>query len=251
METAGKTAVVTGGAQGIGAAVASRLAADGAKVAIVDHDVAAGEASARAMGAVYIPADLADRSNVTPAMRAALAQLGGIDILVNNAGGAPAEGPYFPGAGRREWGAVVELNLLALMLCTQLALASMAGRGGGAIVNIASVAGLGTAPHAMPEYAAAKAAVVRLTASSAGLWETDGVRVNCVCPDMVDTPSSRRSRAAMSAAERGRLPPVIEPGDIAAAVVGLVRDEGLAGRVLVCPGGGEPYLLPVREWGSA
>ncbi|NGN69058.1 SDR family NAD(P)-dependent oxidoreductase, partial [Streptomyces sp. A7024] len=250
METAGKTAVVTGGATGIGAAVAARLADDGAKLAIVDHDPTAGEATARALGAVFVPADLSDRSNVTPAMRAATAQLGGIDILVNNAGGVldpgtdgagGVDGPYYPHSGRREWGAVMELNLLALMLCTQLALASMTQRGGGAIVNMASIAGLGTDPHRVPEYAAAKAAVIRLTAGCAPLRESAGVRVNCVCPDMVDTPSSRRVRATMSGPDLDRLPPVLAPEDIASAVVRLIADESLAGRALVCPGGAEPY----------
>jgi NAD(P)-dependent dehydrogenase (short-subunit alcohol dehydrogenase family) len=132
------------------------------------------------------------------------------------------------------------------MLATQAAISAMRKRGGGAVVNISSVAGLGLAPHAAPDYAAAKAAVVRLTAALAPLAKED-IRVNCVCPDWVDTPAVQRSLATMTQEERAAIiPPELVPAeDIAEVVVGLIRDDSLAGRVLTCPAGGEWALLPV------
>jgi len=178
---------------------------------------------------------------VRETMAVAADRLGGLDVLVNNAGGiAP---PYYPDAPVERWSHALDLNLRAVMLATQLAIELM-GPGGGAVVNIASSAGLGLGAHRAPEYAAAKAGVVRLTATLAPLSGQRGVRVNCVCPAMVDTPSSRRDRAGMTPAERAALPPVLAPEEIAAAVTELVENEELAGRVMVCNGGERPYLLP-------
>jgi NAD(P)-dependent dehydrogenase (short-subunit alcohol dehydrogenase family) len=131
------------------------------------------------------------------------------------------------------------------MLATQLVLGPMRARGGGAIINIASTAGLGTAGHWAPEYAVAKAGVVRFTACLAPLRETMGVRANCICPGLVDTPSSRRSRAAMTPTELAALPPVLAPADIAAAAMEFLADDTLAGRIMLCRGGEAARLLPV------
>ncbi len=114
----------------------------------------------------------------------------------------------------------------------------MRGRGGGVIVNIASMAGIGVGPHPAPVYAASKAAVVRLTAALAPLGPRLGIRVNCVCPDWVDTPMTQRTRAALSPeAWRAMAPSVMTPPeDIAEAVADIVTDETLAGRVMLCVG---------------
>jgi NAD(P)-dependent dehydrogenase (short-subunit alcohol dehydrogenase family) len=119
---------------------------------------------------------------------------------------------------------------------------SEAGRGGGAIVNVASVAGLGAGPHSAPEYAAAKAGVVRFTAALGSL-AGEGIRVNAICRDYVDTPAVQRSVAAMSEEERAALPPLVPPAAIAGGVLDLIRDDSLAGRVLVRFADGEPHLL--------
>jgi NAD(P)-dependent dehydrogenase (short-subunit alcohol dehydrogenase family) len=100
----------------------------------------------------------------------------------------------------------------------------------GVIVNVSSVAGLGLEPYDAPDYAAAKAAVVRLTAS---LANHDGVRVTCVCPDWVDTPAVRQSLAELTDAERARVPPLVPADEIAGIVLELVRDDSAAGRVVV------------------
>jgi NAD(P)-dependent dehydrogenase (short-subunit alcohol dehydrogenase family) len=249
VEIAGKAAVVTGGSAGIGRAIVLRLARDGASVLIADVDERGGQELERkisASGALasFVRADMAEGGDVEAMIRAAETTYGGLDILVNNAGFAID--PPFPAAEPLEWRRLIEVNLVAVMLATQAAIGAMRKRGGGAVVNVSSVAGLGLGPHAAPDYAAAKAAVVRLTAGLGPLAE-EKIRVNAVCPDWVDTPAVERSLAAMTQEERRAVvPPELVPAeDIADAVVGLIRDDSLGGRVLTCPAGGEWELLPV------
>jgi hypothetical protein len=116
----------------------------------------------------------------------------------------------------------LDLNLRGVMLAIQLALPLMPA--GGAIVNVASVAGLGYGTHRAPDYAVAKAGLIRLTGCLAALRDSHGIRVNCVCPDLTDTPSSRRDRASMTAAQRAAAPPALPPEEIADAVTILLTD---------------------------
>jgi len=119
------------------------------------------------------------------------------------------------------------------------------------IVNISSMAGIGYRSYDAPEYAASKAGVVRLTAALGSLKDRLGIRVNCICPGRVETPAVKRALAAMTPEERKTLafppPPVlIQPEEIAGAVVMFVRDDALVGRVMVWPDG-EPWrLVPVN-----
>jgi NAD(P)-dependent dehydrogenase (short-subunit alcohol dehydrogenase family) len=129
------------------------------------------------------------------------------------------------------------------MLATQLALDPLRRRGGGAIVNVASVAGLGAGPLSAPEYAAAKAGVVRLTAALSPL-AAEGIRVNAICPDYVDTPAMQRSLAQMSAKDRSAVPQLVSSEAIAGGVLDMIRDESLAGRTLVWFAEEPAYLLP-------
>jgi NAD(P)-dependent dehydrogenase (short-subunit alcohol dehydrogenase family) len=123
----------------------------------------------------------------------------------------------------------------------------MRDRGGGAIVNISSVAGYGWAPHSSPEYAAAKAGLARLTATLAPLAETDGVRVNCIVPNWIGTDEVFSEIAAMSPEERAEVPDdLTKPEEIADLAVKLVEDESLAGRVFVWWTGEPPRALPVE-----
>jgi NAD(P)-dependent dehydrogenase (short-subunit alcohol dehydrogenase family) len=255
MDLKGTIALVTGAAHGIGAGIAERLAAEGAHVVIADPDETAGRVTAARIAGRFVAADVATEAGVRAAVEAAAAA-GPVGVLVNNAGGI--EDPCFPEAAPAKWERTLDLNLRAAMLATQLVLPAMAlstkalstkaGRGGGAVVNIASTAGLGTASHRAPEYAVAKAGLIRFTACLAPLRDTMGVRVNCICPGLVDTPSSRRSRARMTPAELAALPPVLAPADIAAAAMRFLTDDGLAGRVMLCRQGGEPpRLLPVTD----
>ena len=242
MELNGRTALVTGGADGIGGGIAERLAAEGMHVVIADLDEQGGPIMAERTGGSFVRTDLSTEAGVAAAVDAA----GPLGVLVNNAGGT--EEPHFPAADPAGWQRALDLNLRAVMLATQLVLGPMAERGGGAIINIASTAALGTTSHRSPEYAVAKAGVVRFTACLAPLRETMGVRVNCICPGLVDTPASRRSRTLMTPAELAVLPPVLAPADIAAAAMEFLADDTLAGRIMLCRQGGEPArLLPLTD----
>jgi NAD(P)-dependent dehydrogenase (short-subunit alcohol dehydrogenase family) len=253
MDPYGKTALVTGGAAGIGAGIAERLAAEGMDVVVADLDQEAGAATASRIGGSFVHTDVATAAGVRAAVDAALRSSerssGRLGVLVANAGGAGV--PSFPAADMERWSYTLDLNLRAVMLATQLVLDPMAEAGGGAIITIASVAGLGTTSHDSPEYAVAKAGVIRFTACLAPLRDSMGVRANCICPGLVDTPSSRRSRAGLTPAQREALPPALAPADIAAAAMHFLADDTLAGRIMVCRGGEASRLLPLVDWETA
>ena len=238
MEIGGTVAVVTGAAAGAGRAIALRLGAEGAFVVVADIDPGGGGATVDAIAAAggraaFVRADMTDGDGVR-AMVAAAAARGPLRILVNNAGGGGHVPPHFPDASPAQWGATLDLNLRGPMLATQLALEPMRAAGGGAVVNVASTAGLGAAPYVSPEYGAAKAGLIRFTTTLGGL---DGVRVNCVVPDWIAT--ERVTAAEIAAAER----PPIPLAHVADAVLALIRDDTLAGRVLVLLPGEPPRLL--------
>ena len=256
MDVAGKVAVVTGAAAGIGRAIAKRLSEEGAPVVVADVDDEWGEeavAEIREAGgrAIFVKADVSEEHDVKEMIAAAEAELGGLDILVNNA--FEGSGARFPDATVEEWSRVLDVALRGPMLGIQHALEPMSRRGGGSIVNVSSIAGLGTRPHSYPEYATAKAAIVRLTQTLAPLADERNVRVNCIAPDWTATEFVRERFAGMTAAERaeatdgfGRPAPerFLEPSEVADAAVGLIRDETLAGRTLVMWCGEPPRLLP-------
>lgn len=236
MEIRGKVAVVTGAAAGIGRAVAGALADEGAAVVVADVDPEEGRPAAEEVGGRFVSADVL----VDADLRALIGGAEGLEIVVNNAGGAP--GPHFPEAPVDHWSRTLDLNLRSTMVATQLALEAMSA--GGAIVNVSSIAGYGLAPHDAPEYAAAKAGLIRLTGALSSPAAAHGVRVSCICPDWVDTPVVRRSLAAMSDEERASVPELVSPGEIAQLVLELIRDETSAGRVVVRPAGGEAFAIP-------
>ena len=253
MDIAGRVAVVTGAGSGIGRSIALRLAEEGAVVGVADVDDDPGrETVARIEAelgrAAYVHADVARDADVRAMVDFALGTLGGLDILVNNAG--IVVDPAFPDAPSDAWMRVLDVNLRGPMLGTYYAIEAMRERGGGAIVNVASLAGVGFGPHPAPDYAATKAGVARFSAALAPLRETLGVRVNCICPDWVDTPMSRRSRARMTLEEEAATVPagILPSEEIADAAVELVRDDSLAGRVMVCWCDQPRSLLPVPEW---
>jgi NAD(P)-dependent dehydrogenase (short-subunit alcohol dehydrogenase family) len=167
---------------------------------------------------------------------------------VNNAG--IVVNPAFPDAEPEAWMRVLDVNLRGPMLGTYFAIPAMRDRGGGAIVNIASLAGVGFGPHPAPDYAATKAGVARFTAALASLGDASGIRVNCICPDWVDTPMSRRSRSRMTPEEEAAtVPPgILAPEEIADAAVEFIRDDSLAGRVMACWCDQPRSLFPVPDW---
>lgn len=238
MEIQGRIAVVTGAAAGIGRAVASALAAEGAAVVVADLDNDEGRRTAEEVGGRFVRADVL----VDDDLRALIAAAEGLEILVNNAGGAP--GPNYPEAPIEHWSRTLDLNLRSAMVATQLALEAMTE--GGAIVNVSSMAGYGLYPHGAPEYAAAKAGLMRLTGTLSPLGASAGIRVSCVCPDWVDTPAVHRSLAAMTEEERAEVPELVSAEEIASLVLDLIRDDTAAGRVLIRPADGPAMVMPVE-----
>ena len=251
MRFAGKRAVVTGGASGIGAATARRLAAEGAWVLIGDIDVAGAEAIA----AGNPDRMKARRCDVTQADDiAALIQAahsgGGIDILFNNAGAGGARAPIDE-ISAEEWDFTQNLLLRSVALGIRFAAPLMAARGGGAIVNTASIAALetGAAPTA---YSVAKAGVLHLTKMAAADLARHGIRVNAVCPGFITTNifasaiglegAARDKANAVIAGIARRAQPIQRPGspeDIAGAVAYLASDDAafVTGTHIVVDGG--------------
>jgi NAD(P)-dependent dehydrogenase (short-subunit alcohol dehydrogenase family) len=212
------------------------LAAEGARLVLTDLETAGpiGPSSH------FVPADLRVPADVE-ALVASVED--GPDILVNVAGGIGADVPGFPDSSPAQWGALLDLNLRSAMLATQLVLEPMRRAGQGVIVNVASSAGRGSAAYHHPEYAAAKAGLIRFTTALADLHERLNVRVNCLVPDWVLTDRARAERAAMTAAERSAAPTPIPLEVVTDAVLTLIRDDSLFGRVMVLDPGRPPYLL--------
>ncbi len=248
-----RIALVTGAGGGIGRAIALWLAKEGAAVVVADVDEGGGEGTVRRIEAgggrgAFVRADVSAEAGAQGIVDFAVRTYGGLGILVNNAGGAPE--PHFPEASPGHWLRTLDLNLRGVMLCTHFAVQEMRRQGGGVIVNISSMAGIGYHPHDAPEYAAAKAGVARLTAALAPLKEELGVRVNCICPGWVETQAVREALSHMTEQEKMAqvMPPpdvLIQPEEIADAVMAFVREDTLAGRVMIWPDGEPRRLVPV------
>ncbi|GAB2453693.1 SDR family NAD(P)-dependent oxidoreductase [Xylanimonas ulmi] len=195
----GLVAVVTGGASGIGAAVATTLAARGARVAVLDLDPAAAPA-----GTLGVRADVADDACVRDAVATVVRELGRLDILVNNAGvgaqGTVADNPD------EEWRRVLDVNVLGAVRVTRAALPHLRRSPAAAIVNTGSIAATAGLPQ-RALYSASKGAVLALTRAMAADHLSEGIRVNCVNPGTADTPWIGRllARADDPAAERAAL----------------------------------------------
>jgi 3-oxoacyl-[acyl-carrier protein] reductase len=183
----GQTAIVTGAATGIGEAIAARLAASGAVVAIVDLDLAGAERVVAAIGggAFAIRADVTNAVEVDEVVAGVLARTGRIDILVNDAGMAGKAAPIWEQSDE-DWDRNIALNLTAVFYCCRAVVPHMRGRRYGRIVNIASIAGKEGNPR-MIAYSASKAGVIGLTKSLGKELATDGICVNAVAPAVVRT----------------------------------------------------------------
>jgi 2-keto-3-deoxy-L-fuconate dehydrogenase len=244
----GITALVTGGASGIGAAIVERLAAEGARVAVLDRDVSAVDGHH-----VAVRADVTDDASVRAGVESAVAELGGLDILCNNAG-IGAQGTVADNSDE-EWHRVLDVNVLGIVRTTRAALPYLRRSQHAAIVNTCSiVASAGLPNRAL--YSASKGAVQALTLAMAADHLHEGIRVNCVNPGTADTPWVQRllDAAADPAQERARLEArqpsgrLVTAEEVAGAIVHLAdpRSSATTGTVLAVDGGMFGLRLPPR-----
>ncbi len=233
MKFDGKLAVVTGGASGIGAACARFLAGRGARVVIADRNMPAAELLASQLGGKAVALDIGDAASVGTAATAIEGDLGPVSVLVNSAGVLQRTLPPDQLA-INEWDFVVRIDLRGTYLCCAAFGKRMAERGQGAIVNIASVAGMRSGPlHA---YGPAKAGVISLGECLAAEWGPRGVRVNTVSPGFTQTPALEKGIStgtldAATMAKSSALGRLVRAEEIAAAVGYLASDlaSGITG----------------------
>ena len=239
---AGRAAVVTGAAQGIGRAIATRLAESGARVLAVDLD-AAGLAALRVDGVRTAAMDVTDAA----AIAAGLAGFGPADILVHSAGGVCGQvGQPAEAVTAAQWQAVLAVNLTGAFLMSQAVIPTMKEAGRGRIVTISSGAGLGVSLTGIQAYAAAKAGEIGLTRQLAHELGPHGITVNSVAPGFIrSNPTSERQwqsygpEGQRQLLERVAMRRLGSPDDIAHAVLFLVSDEAgwITGQTLSVDGG--------------
>lgn len=247
---AGKRAIVTGGASGIGRATARLFAGEGASIAILDLDEERGRALTEEIDslfgrALFVATDVSKASDCAHAMERVVERFGGIDILVNNAGIIRRTNALT--TTEAEWDRVMEINVKSVFLLSKLAIPLMIEAGGGAVVNIGSGWGLTGGRDAL-SYCASKAAVINMTRAMALDHGRQNIRVNCVCPGDTDTSMLREEAHQLGqteevfrleAADRP-LNRIGSPEDVAQAVLYLVGDASsfVTGTTLVVDGGG-------------
>lgn len=241
----GRMAVVTGGAQGIGRAVAERLIASGARVALWDRDAALVSATAAELGAgtIFSVVDQTDHAAVRRACEETEAALGRIDILVANAGIAGPNAPVVD-YDVEDWRRVIDINLNGVFHCCKAVLPGMIARNYGRIVNVASIAGKEGNPNAAA-YSASKAGVIALTKSLGKETAAHNIAVNCVTPAaartrIFDQMTQSHIDYMLSRIPRGRF---LELSEAAAMIAWLVSEENsfTTGAVFDLSGGRATY----------
>ena len=245
----GKVALVSGARQGIGAAIVRAFISEGARVAALvrTRDQAAELEPLLASAGICVYADITDEAACRQAVRESDERIGACDVLVNAAGIAVSA--KFVDTDVETWRRVIATDLEGPYLLTRCALPAMLARGSGAVISIASTAGLKGAPY-VAAYTAAKHGLVGMTRALAAEYATSGVTFNCVCPAYVDTPMTERTienivqktgrsrdaalKALLVAQER-----LITPDEVAAVCVMLASDDGrlINGEAIVLEGG--------------
>ncbi len=243
----GKVALVTGASAGIGRATALAFAERGANVVIADLDVERGEmtaaeAAAHGVDAMFVRTDVALERDVDGLLAQTVDRFGRLDYAFNNAGIEGAQAPTAESTVEN-WDRVIRINLTGVYLCVRAEIPRILASGGGAIVNNSSVAGL-VGFAGSPAYVASKHGIVGLTKTAALEYATQGVRVNAVCPGVIETEmitrfthGERAATAAMVEMEPiGRLG---VPDEIAGAVMWLCSDDAsfVTGQAIAVDGG--------------
>ncbi len=236
-----KIAIVTGAGQGIGKAIAERLAADGATVVVTDINEGAAKDTAAALGndSIGLRTDVTDRDSVNGMVTQVVDQFGRIDVLVNNAGWDKAE--PFVDSEPETWDRVIQINLYGVLNTSKAVLPIMAAQGSGRVVNLGSDAGrAGSSGEAV--YSAAKGGVIAFTKATAREMARNQVAINCVCPGPTDTAlfasmGGEKLRDALTKAIPFRR--LGQPEDIANAVAFLASDEAafITGQTVSVSGG--------------
>ena len=228
----GRRAIVSGAARGIGLAIARRLVEGGARVAVADIDAAGADEAAAALGngSIGVKCDVRSMADVNAAVATTVDAFGGLDLLVNNAGVEIAK--PITELTDDEFGLVLDINVLGTFRFTKAAVPALAAANGSAIVNLSSVAGTAGSPL-LTAYCASKGAVIRFTESAAVELRGAGIRVNAVCPGLIQTEMADRLVAPIEAVmpitfdelvnlKQGRLG---TPEEVAETVAFLASDE--------------------------
>ncbi len=245
-DLAGKKAFVTGASRGIGRIIAVALAAAGADVAVAARSqdglaTTAREVTDLGRKAFVFPLDVTRQEDVTATVREAIRLLGQLDVVVNNAGGMNFMVPFLD-MRISGWEKIMRLNLDSTIYVCQAAGPHLRERGGGSVINVASVAGMSGAPGLTP-YGAAKAAVISVTRTLAVEWAPSGIRVNALCPGWTATELNRdlwggpdRGQATVANVPMGRWG---QAAEMAGPAVFLASDASsyMTGQVLVVDGG--------------
>jgi len=250
---AGRIAIITGGASGIGLATARRFAAEGATVVIADLDPDAGARAAMEVGGVFRPVNVADEASVDALFGGVAAEFGAVDIAFNNAGISPADDDSIETTELPAWDRVQDVNLKSVYLCSRAALRHMVPAGRGSIINTASfVALLGSATSQI-SYTASKGGVLAMTRELGVQFARQGIRVNALCPGPVNTPllqelfakDPERAQRRLVHVPMGRF---AEPEEMAAAVAFLASDDAsfITATAFVVDGGiTNAYVTPL------
>ena len=253
MRLEGKVAIITGSGSGFGQAAAVRFAEEGARVVVVDRDGTGAEATCTLVAGgggegEPVVADVSTAEGADAAVEAAVTRFGGVDVLVNNAGIVNLGDSWH--AEERVWDLIMRVNLKSVFLCTRAAVPVMVERGGGSIVNTASIAASSSA--GAPIYAAAKGGMISYTRHVSSALAPKRIRVNCVSPGFMHTPMTSGERTGLTPEEQeerlrgfGQKVPMGHVGsmlDIANAMLYLASDESayVTGQELVVDGG---YLV--------
>jgi NAD(P)-dependent dehydrogenase (short-subunit alcohol dehydrogenase family) len=250
---AGRVAVITGAASGIGLASARRLAAEGATVVVADIEKEAGTLAADEVGGLFVQIDVTSEEAVAGLYQLAAETYGGVHIAVNNAGISPPDDDSILTTGIDAWRRVQEVNLTSVYLCCKHVIPHLQRGGGGSIVNIASFVAVMGAATSQISYTASKGGVLALSRELGVQFAREGIRVNALCPGPVNTPLLRELFAADPERAARRLVHVpmgrfAEPQEIAAAIAFLASDDAsfiTASTFLVDGGISGAYVTPL------